>query len=347
MTLIPQLQTNNKTYWGRYLIEHQVLSRYVDCGKPLSILSFGCSTGEELLLIHKLLPNASLYGCDVDWHNLQTARALLGERATVFHSTSDNVQRNGPYDVILCNSVLLRHTEAGSDGKKSGIDREIWNSVLLLLDASLRDGGILQIINSNIPFRFHTVYQHYKPLRASILIGSNFVDQFDYDGRHLCTGVGGLGWSSHLYRHLGEKHWQDLVPTDLTDIHFLKDSSGYQSPPPAVNQDISVSTAQPHHLTARGSSLYSTEQDLSDSRPSTKTEVVLTWSSYGADFVSIEREIKFYWFDGTLVESSAFKQQLTGAAAGNFLESCTGRPSSRLFLDKLVQPVPIHSPHLF
>src|SRR4051812_759619 len=121
MSLHRQLQTNNKTFVGRYWTEHAVLRRYVPSDAGLAILSFGCSTGEELVSLAALFPGARLFGCDIDWHNLSAARALLGRAATIFESRDDEIVRHGPFDVIVCNSVLMSHTTAVA-GRASGID---------------------------------------------------------------------------------------------------------------------------------------------------------------------------------------------------------------------------------
>ena len=38
------------------------------------ILSFGCSTGEEVLTLKAHFPGAEVFGCDIDWFNLRASR---------------------------------------------------------------------------------------------------------------------------------------------------------------------------------------------------------------------------------------------------------------------------------
>jgi len=45
--------------------------------QELKILSFGCSSGEELSLLKKKFPNAKIYGCDIDIYSLSRAHHRL------------------------------------------------------------------------------------------------------------------------------------------------------------------------------------------------------------------------------------------------------------------------------
>lgn len=329
-----QLQTNNKTFLGRHWTEHTLLRRYKPADKDLSILSFGCSTGEELLTIRTLFPNASLFGCDIDWHSLQAARALCGQGATIFQSSDKEIMRHGPFDVILCNSVLLRHTSIAA-GRARGIAPDLWLQVVASLDASLKPGGILQIINSNIPFRCHPVASNYTPLRSSLILGPNFVDQFDLDGNHLCSGVGGTGWSAVLTRHLAEAGSSLLQWTDLQDVHFQKIGG---DPVDALHDEILLNIPA-GDCWASGSMTYR-PQITPDRRPSTHVEVDLEWKTIGVESVRIERTARRIWFNGTIPWTAKSTIDLTGSPAAALIESAVGKRCSRLSVDALLGSQP-------
>lgn len=76
------------------------------------ILSFGCSTGEELLSLRHYFPTARLFGCDVVKTALEQARQLTRGDAwtTVFGSTTGAIRSHGPYDLIMANSVLCENS---------------------------------------------------------------------------------------------------------------------------------------------------------------------------------------------------------------------------------------------
>ncbi|KAF0174916.1 MAG: hypothetical protein FD160_3254 [Caulobacteraceae bacterium] len=340
MSRLPQLQSNNKTYLGRHWTEHSVLRRYFAGDRNLSILSFGCSTGEELLSLRTLFPSAQLFGCDVDWVNLQAARALLGGDADIFEADERELRARGPVDIIVCNSVLLTPSRTDS-GSRKAIEPSLWSDTVALLDSLLKPGGVLQIINSNIPFRYHSAAKLYSPLPSNLIYCPNFVDQFDLDGRLLCTGVGGMGWSSILSRHLAEEGWRELQVGDLQDVHFFK--IGGRDQPAPVNDEIYPNL--PHNgVWARGTMSYRPEIDVSESRASTYTEVDLDWVTFAVDSIHLERRFRRVWFDGSIVHEGGSIVEFAGPPATAFIEAALGKRSTRLTLDALMSKHPIHSP---
>lgn len=334
-----QLQQSSKTFLGRHWTEHSVLRRYFPSDADLSILSFGCSTGEELMTLGALFPRARRYGCDLDWHNLQAARALTGDAARVFESTGDEIARHGPYDIILCNSVLLRPTIVDG-GKARGLDARLWLDAVEQLHAALKPGGVLQLINSNFPFRLHPVAASYRPLRSPLILGPHFVDQFDLDGRHLCTGIKDMGWSSMLNRYLGEEAWQAMRPEDLHDVHFQK-AGGTRELTPVADECIPNCPRDGDGL-AFGTTTYRPHL-YADPRPSTYLEVDVTWRALGTEVVRLDRVARRIWFDGTEALSLPSSSHLTGASAAAFLESVTGRRSTRLAMEGVFDAHPIRS----
>jgi len=333
-----QLQTNNKTFVGRYWTEHALLRRYLPSDEGRAVLSFGCSTGEELLTLKALFPGARLYGCDIDWHNLRAARALTGRAAVVFESNDREVLRHGPFDVIVCNSVLLAPTQF-VDGRPRGIDPQRWLDAVALLDASLVPGGILQVINSNVPFRYHPAAEDYDPIRSSLVLGPHFVDQFDLLGRHLCTGVAGSGWSAVVSRHLGEAAWPELQPRDLHDVHFRK-----RGGVPVLDRVDDERIPSLPYGTGWASGTTTYRPTLThDPRPSTHLEIDVAWTTVGVDGVRLERNARRVWFDGSTLPAGRSIVEMTGSTATAFIEAMTGRPSSRLELDAVLRPQPIRA----
>lgn len=334
-----QLQNNNLTFLGRHWTEHCVLRRYFDSDHQLSILSFGCSTGEELISIKSLFPCAKLYGCDIDWHNLIKARALLGKDACIFHSNESTIENHGPFDIILCNSVLLT---SGSNNQtpSRGIDPTLWKDTISLLDSCLKPGGIIQIINSNIPFRLHPKFDNYQVLQSSLFNGPNFVDLFDLDGTQLCSGVSGAGWSGMLHRHIAREGWQQLIPSDLEDIHFQKKEGDKAKPKYLLDEKIPNLSS--NNFLASGSTSYRPQIPLNDFR-SSFTIVEVSWRAIKVDAVSLERVSKRIWFDGNCISTKKASIDMIGAEATAFIESVIGQRSSRISFESLLNARAIRS----
>ena len=76
----------------------------------LNILSFGCSTGEEVLTLRHYFPEASITGADINARSLALCRGLpVDERIHFIHSDRNAIERIGPFDAIFCLAVLQRH----------------------------------------------------------------------------------------------------------------------------------------------------------------------------------------------------------------------------------------------
>ena len=339
MAPLEQLQTNNRTFLGRHWQEHSVLSRMFSAHHGLRILSFGCSTGEELVSLQALFPGAEIFGCDVDWYSLQKARALLSGSANIFHSDGELINENGPYDIIVCNSVLLSRTTR-KDGKASGIDTKRWLETVDLLDSVLKPGGIIQIINSNIPFRLHPCFKGYQKQSSDLLVGCNFVDMFDLESRHLCSGVSGVGWSSHVPQHLGEKDWDRLIPDDLDVIHWRK-SGGDKGP--GVPNDEKLPNLIVAKSLAEGQTSYRPIVASDKTRPTSYVEVKSVWKAVSNEYVQINRTHSRVWFDGSTVRECHTVIDIDGVEATAFIEATLGRRSTRLSSQQIFSAQPIRS----
>lgn len=321
--MIPQLQTNSGTFFGRYWTETSLLRRYFKSDKDLSILSFGCSTGEEVLLLKTLFPNANLFGCDHDWAALMQARTLLKDSAVIFESSADLLEEYGPFDLIVCNSVLL------NTAKLTGIDTSLWLETVSLLDAVLAPSGVLQIINSNIPFRLHPAARDYHFLRTPLILGPNFADFFNLDGQQLCEGIKGSGLSTLLNVHLAGEEWQQLQPEDFTDVHFQKKGDTLIEAPTAIK----LPNLAPVAARALGSSTY--RPHIVAKKPASYQEVETSWASIGTQGVRVERKVHRVWFDGSTLPASTSITELENAQASAFIDNMLGRSATPIAVSEL------------
>lgn len=76
---------------------------------PLKLLSYGCSTGEEVASLRDLFPDAEIVGADINPAALEQAhRRHSGPRTQFVSSRSDELVSLGPFDAIFCMAVLQR-----------------------------------------------------------------------------------------------------------------------------------------------------------------------------------------------------------------------------------------------
>ena len=74
-----------------------------------AILSFGCSSGEEIVSLRRYFPGARLVGAEINAVQLAACARLAADPQTTFiRSTHDAIAALGPYDAIFCMAVLQR-----------------------------------------------------------------------------------------------------------------------------------------------------------------------------------------------------------------------------------------------
>lgn len=309
MSTLPTLQDNGATIPFRYWTETKALAQACAPRASLSVLSFGCSSGEELQTLRSAFPHALLFGCEVNAERLAIAREKVGAWAELFPSSPEELLRHGPFDVVTVNSVLL------DSSRPNGVDAQAWLDVLASIDAVLAPGGLLQIINSNIAFRRHPVAANYAPLRCHGVIGSNFASQFNLEGRLLAEGVTGLGRSAHLHRHIGTEHWRLLDAHDLDDVHFRKQGGAI---PRVEAEPMRANDA----IIAHGEVSYTAEQ------PQAGASYVCAralWQASAAE-VWVSRRAQRIWFDGSIAHESHVEMRLTELEGRALLEMASARP---------------------
>jgi len=148
-------QPSNDTSADRYPRIFRFLQAELGAETPARILSFGCSTGEEVFTLRRYFPHATLKGIDINRANIALCRKRLaesGDRAISFevgHATA--AEASGGYDAILCMAVL-RHGALGLPGvaRSDPLMRfEDFARAIEDFRRCLKPGGLLAIRHSN------------------------------------------------------------------------------------------------------------------------------------------------------------------------------------------------------
>mmetsp|Transcript_2744 Transcript_2744/g.8034 ORF Transcript_2744/g.8034 Transcript_2744/m.8034 type:complete len:251 (+) Transcript_2744:481-1233(+) len=144
-------QISHATQMNRYPFVYERVRALRGQRGPLGkVLVFGCSTGEEVVSVADLFPEAMVVGVDVDEATLAAARALaaarkLTHRTFFFNSLEYPLHAMGSYDVVFANSVLCRHP--GFSTRAYPFDT--FAETVALLVMNLRRGGVLAAVNGN------------------------------------------------------------------------------------------------------------------------------------------------------------------------------------------------------
>ncbi|MEM7329356.1 MAG: methyltransferase domain-containing protein [Pseudomonadota bacterium] len=131
------------------------------------ILSFGCSTGEEVLTLRQYFPDATIVGAELNRSRLRKCRQRISDPDTSFvKSTENNIKKSGPYHAIFAMAVLQRtphkvHKEGVQD--LSGLyPYSAFNAQLKKFDANLYVGGLIVLQHTQYRFEDSEISQRYE-----------------------------------------------------------------------------------------------------------------------------------------------------------------------------------------
>jgi 2-polyprenyl-3-methyl-5-hydroxy-6-metoxy-1,4-benzoquinol methylase len=173
MNVINQL--SHTTGYNRYpTIFGEIQQMLQDHNPPPTILSFGCSTGEEVMTLHnKYFPHSQIMGYDIDESIIKTLN-----RKNTLHEVHycSNVTELSTYDICFCMSVLCRWPE--SMGPYTFAQFE---STVKQIDELINPGGYLCIYNSKYLLLETVVGHKYNPVEPSHS-DSGTVTKYSHDG---------------------------------------------------------------------------------------------------------------------------------------------------------------------
>ena len=150
---LPRIQTSLFTFPMREVPTLLAIAALRGRFRPLRILSFGCSVGDELAALRTVFPNATLHGCDVDPLALARAEASMAGIAEVFASGRAAIIARGPFDVICGFSSLCRHPQVRPEVMRASFPFSIFEDVTGMLVEALAPGGVLAVINPSYLLR--------------------------------------------------------------------------------------------------------------------------------------------------------------------------------------------------
>lgn len=145
-----------------------------------SILSFGCSTGQEVrTLSDKYFKNSIIHGLDIDAKVIQVCKNLNNNSNVKFFTYND-FDTSQKYEIIFCMSVLCMW----EDTKYLQDCSEVYSfnnfdNQLINLDSMLHLNGLLVIYNANFCFSDSSIYHKYTPISDPSITSSGFVKKFD------------------------------------------------------------------------------------------------------------------------------------------------------------------------
>jgi len=162
-------QTTVLTWEDRYPEIFGLCQAHLKKRRDLTILSFGCSTGEEVITLREYFPSARIVGAEINPRSLAICRArTVDDRIVFLESNAQSIEREGPYDVVFCLAVLQRTPHAVKDqGVKSLAQTypfAMFDAQVSEFDRVLKDGGLLVLHHTQYMFTDASVAAGYAAL---------------------------------------------------------------------------------------------------------------------------------------------------------------------------------------
>lgn len=140
-------QTTPLTWMNRYPEIFSACKEYFKCKDDIRILSYGCSTGEEVLTLRHYFPNATIIGAEINPNSLNICKKLkVDENIHFIKSTYNEIAKQGKYDLIFCMAVFQRTpdkiTNEGIKSLKNIYPFEKFEDQIVDLDKNLNKDGL-------------------------------------------------------------------------------------------------------------------------------------------------------------------------------------------------------------
>jgi SAM-dependent methyltransferase len=131
------------------------------------ILSFGCSTGEEIESLRAVLPKATLVGIDINRRSIAIARRRLNApNVTLLVAGEIGMAGNPPFDAILCMAVLQRSelNQKPPENCSAFLTFSKFEAVIADCDRCLKPGGLLALHHTTFRFADTAASRDYVPI---------------------------------------------------------------------------------------------------------------------------------------------------------------------------------------
>lgn len=152
---------------NRYPLLFEVCRRHcAPLGEP-RLLSYGCSTGDEVFSLAERVPQAVLVGVDInEWCLAQCRRKDPQHRYAFHHRLSPEFASERNFDAILCLAVFQRseHHKAADNSVAVGQTFAQFEQEISVLDGKLKPGGLFIIDHADFRFTDTACAVRYTPL---------------------------------------------------------------------------------------------------------------------------------------------------------------------------------------
>ena len=186
-------QTTPLTWMDRYPTLFVACRERLGDSESLRILSYGCSTGEEVLTLRRYFPLAHIVGVEINPKRIAKARQLPVDSRVVFEASSTRtIARLGPYDAVFCMAVLQRTPHMVQDRQLKSLEDVYpfarFDEQLTQLDGVVKPGGLLIVHHTQYVFEQATIASRYRALEGVLRVPDEG-PRFDRQSRLIETPI--------------------------------------------------------------------------------------------------------------------------------------------------------------
>ena len=180
------------------------------------VLSFGCSTGEEVRSLKKINPEWEVHGVERDPESLREA---IAEDPEGTYASDVSLLPCSSYDLVFCMSVLCRWPPVEPE---PFFPFEDFEEAIALLDSVVAPGGLLVLWNAQYDFRECAAASAYHAYDLGLTLG---IAGFAYENC-LLGREAGSGWVQKY-----DKGGRPLPDPDGVPLAFRKSMFVLLQPP--------------------------------------------------------------------------------------------------------------------
>ncbi len=163
-------QPSSETAPDRYPRIFKFVQQRLGDSAEVRILSFGCSTGEEVFSLRRYFPRAAIRGLDVNPLHIAICRGrrrAAGDGQVSFAVAGSAAREPaGTYDAVFCMAVFRHRDLSFSDAHRCDhlITFDAFERTVGGLARCLKDGGLLAIRHANFRFCDTATAERFRPV---------------------------------------------------------------------------------------------------------------------------------------------------------------------------------------
>ena len=162
-------QISNYTEYNRYPDLFSKCKELMNEKKNLKILSYGCSTGEEVFTLREYFPDASIVGVDINKGNIKKAISQNKDHKIVFsYEIEKTLIENGDFDMIFALAVFQRtkNRDEKTFNSSTIYPFEKFNHKITELDSHIKPKGLFVRDHADYFFEDTEVASYYHTLKG-------------------------------------------------------------------------------------------------------------------------------------------------------------------------------------